>query len=372
MIATFPHMGNIYIMVKTLFDEMGIDYVLPPKCSKKTLEIGAKYSPEMACLPLKINIGNFIESIEKGADTIFITGACGPCRFGYYAEMHREILRDLGYDAEVVALEINEKGLKDLIAKLKKLTGGKKLASLAKPLFKAYKALCMADKIDELSYQTRPLEITKGQTDKVIDDYRNKLLETKSVKETFELMRDTEQRLLNIELERKDTVKVGIVGEIYTLIEPFTNLHIEKILGNMGITAHRSLYISQWIKEHIIKQGLHIKSKKEFAVAAKPYLKTHIGGHALETIGNSVLYARGGYDGVVQIYPLTCMPEIVADGIMPAVRKDYDLPSLTLVMDEITGEAGYLTRIDAFADMLIRRKRLREEKKKNEVLLLRH
>ena len=66
------------------------------------------------------------------------------------------------------------------------------------------------------------------------------------------------------------------------------------------------------------------------------------------------------------------MPEIVADGIMPAVRKDYDLPSLTLVMDEITGEAGYLTRIDAFADMLIRRKQLREEKKKNEVLLLRH
>ena len=81
-----------------------------------------------------------------------------------------------------------------------------------------------------------------------------------------------------------------------------------------------------------------------------------IGGHAQETIGNTVLYAKDGYDGVVQIYPLTCMPEIVAESILPAIERDYNIPVLTLIIDEMTGEAGYLTRIEAFVDLLNRRR----------------
>lgn len=81
-----------------------------------------------------------------------------------------------------------------------------------------------------------------------------------------------------------------------------------------------------------------------------------IGGHAQETVGNTVLYAKGGYDGVVQIYPLTCMPEIVAESILPAIERDYNIPILTLIIDEMTGEAGYLTRIEAFVDLLKRRR----------------
>ena len=42
MKVTFPHMGNIYVLVKTLFDEMGIEYVIPPMFNKRTLELVAK------------------------------------------------------------------------------------------------------------------------------------------------------------------------------------------------------------------------------------------------------------------------------------------------------------------------------------------
>jgi len=81
-----------------------------------------------------------------------------------------------------------------------------------------------------------------------------------------------------------------------------------------------------------------------------------IGGHAQETIGNTVLYAQKGYDGVIQIYPLTCMPEIVAESILPEVQNDIDIPVLTLIIDEMTGEAGYLTRVEAFIDLINRRR----------------
>jgi len=53
MKITFPHMGNTYIAVKALLDDIGAEYVIPPLNSKRSLELGTKYAPEMACLPLK-------------------------------------------------------------------------------------------------------------------------------------------------------------------------------------------------------------------------------------------------------------------------------------------------------------------------------
>ena len=50
------------------------------------------------------------------------------------------------------------------------------------------------------------------------------------------------------------------------------------------------------------------------------------------------------------------MPEIVAESILPAVERDFDIPVLTLIIDEMTGEAGYFTRVEAFIDLLYRRR----------------
>ena len=39
------------------------------------------------------------------------------------------------------------------------------------------------------------------------------------------------------------------------------------------------------------------------------------------------------------------------------ISKDKDFPIMSLVIDEMTGEAGYITRIEAFVDLLERRER---------------
>ena len=89
-----------------------------------------------------------------------------------------------------------------------------------------------------------------------------------------------------------------------------------------------------------------------------PYLDKDIpiGGHTRETIGHTVLHARDGFDGVIQLYPLGCMPEIAAEAILPKISNDLDLPILTLVTDEMTGDSGYQTRIEAFLDLLAQRR----------------
>ena len=72
-------------------------------------------------------IGNFIESIEKGADTILLTGSCGPCRFGYYSILEKNVLNDLGYDIDFVVLDPLREGLKPLRDNVYKLFKAKTL-----------------------------------------------------------------------------------------------------------------------------------------------------------------------------------------------------------------------------------------------------
>jgi len=46
------------------------------------------------------------------------------------------------------------------------------------------------------------------------------------------------------------------------------------------------------------------------------------------------------------------MPEIVAEAILPGVSTAMGIPVLTLIIDEHSGEAGILTRLEAFVDLL--------------------
>lgn len=78
----------------------------------------------------------------------------------------------------------------------------------------------------------------------------------------------------------------------------------------------------------------------------------YIGGHGIYTIGNAELMCRGGLDGIIQIYPFTCMPEITAKSVLGEIQLQNGVPIMTLIIDEMTAEAGYITRLEAFVDML--------------------
>ena len=90
-------------------------------------------------------------------------------------------------------------------------------------------------------------------------------------------------------------------------------------------------------------------------------MKRAIGGECIETIGDTVYAAKHGVDGVIHIMPFSCMPEIVSQNILSKVSKEENIPVLSLVLDEQTGKAGYITRVEAFID-LIKRRKLKQSK----------
>ena len=365
MKVTFPHLGNTYICVKSILDDIGIDYIIPPFNNKRALELGTRYSPEMVCLPLKINIGNYIQAYEMGADTIIMAGGCGPCRFGYYSQLHREILKDAGFEMEVITLEGTD--IKDLVSKIRRVVpGGSELMRLPSILLRAVEIAKRADGIEMLAFRTRARECERGTTDRIYNGIREKALVTKGTRNILKLLDETEARLKAVRLDpNADPLRVGIVGEIYTGIEHFASFDIQHRLGRLGVEADRKVTVSNWIIEHMIKKPLRLPRDMAFAKAAKPWLGAMIGGHARETVGNTAIYAMSGYDGVIQIFPFSCMPEIVAESLLPSVERDLGIPVLTLIIDEMTGEAGYMTRVEAFIDMLEKRRENREKQREN-------
>ncbi len=353
---SFPHMGPSHIAFAMLVEEFGHEVVRPPTPTKKTLTYGTKYSPEFACIPFKVLMGTYIEALEKGANTIISSGGIGPCRAGYYGELHEKILKDMGYDVDVIIFEPPLKSLSDLFGKLKILKGQASWLGAVDVLRRAWKKLVALDDMEIKVNKIRPYELTKGETSKRFKEGCQFIEEARSMKEIEEARAEALKNLDRVSrIERPEhPYRVGLIGEIYVVLEPFINADVEKVLGEMGVEVDRSIYLTNWTRDNTV-----IDREKDVKQLASPYLDQLVGGHGQNSIGETIHYAQRGFDGVVHLAPFTCIPEIVAKSIMPKLSRDYNIPVLTLFLDEQTGEMGLQTRLEAFVD-LIKKKRLGE------------
>ncbi len=358
MKVTFPHMGNIRIPLAALLEDLKLEVVPPPPITRKTLELGVKYSPEFACMPLKINLGNYIEALEQGADTIVMAGGWGPCRFGYYAQLQRDILHDLGYQFDMVILEAPDFRVSEIFQQLRALGQNVSFLEGVQAVRHAWYKLHAVEKLEHKFAGIHPRVKDKQKAEKIYDQG---LADLEKAHDRSEIDRIVEKSLRasdELPLHGEKIVKIGLVGEIYTVLEPASNYDMIRILGRLNVEVANSIHISEWMNDHLFG-GLLKKSHHEQTVkCAQPYLNHCVGGHGLETVGSTVQFARNHFDGVIQIGPLTCMPEIVAQTILQRVSAEEAIPCMTMYFDEHAGMAGVQTRLEAFTDMLRRKKQV--------------
>ncbi len=65
--------------------------------------------------------------------------------------------------------------------------------------------------------------------------------------------------------------------------------------------------------------------------------------------------AAGEFSGC-PCHPIERMPEIIAQNIIVRLSEDLDIPVLTYIVSEQTGEAGMETRLESFVDLLDERR----------------
>ncbi len=352
-----PHMGNLYIPFKALFERLGMDYVIPPLNTRRTMSLGVKYSPEGLCIPFKLTLGNLIEAAEMGADTLIMPAGYGICRLGYYAQTQEQILRDIGYEGvQVVKVGVSERKLLGILSMVKKLSNNapwhKIIAAFRFGLSKLY----VLDYIERVVQKVRAVETIKGAANRIYARATAAIDKAGDYRELKRVKYDYIEELNSLPKENTRPLVIGITGEFYVLLEPFSNFDIESELGKLGAEVRRTTFVSEWTRFSLFLNPLGWNEKDRIHEAAAPYLKRDIGGDGWESVGEKVLHARE-YDGIVHLAPFTCMPEIIAQNIMPRTREK--IPVLTVLCDEQLSKTGVLTRLEAFVDLLERRRRQR-------------
>lgn len=354
MIVTFPHMGTLSIVLKSLFSQLGCQVLVPPPMTKRTMELGTKLSPETVCLPFKMTLGNFVEALDQGADTLVTCGGLGPCRLGYYAAVQQQILKEQGYTFKMLTVEPS---LIDVYRQLKYLAPHKNWREIYHAFQLAGVKMNLLDDIEREISRVRPHEAERGSVNSFWEQTTLAVDAAESIQAVKVLRTELFARLQNIKLSPADaTLHVALVGEIYVMLEPFVNQNLERHLGAMGVETSKTMFLSDYVRGQLLRHRSYVELFKELSALAAPYLGHAIGGHGLKSIAYTIFKKHQGYDGVIQVYPFTCMPEVIAKNILPKVSQDVDMPVLTLAYDEQTGEAGIITRLEAFVDLLRYRK----------------
>jgi len=361
--AAFPHMGYIYVNLGALIRHLGIDLCMPSRPNRATLANGVRHSPEQYCIPFKVNLGDLMASLDAGSELLISVQGAWSCRFGYYGHLHHTILRDLGYEFESLVLDGSKESIHATLGFIKRVNGVRTEASAVRIFAHAFRIAYKKGELLQLSQtcarQLRPVEAQPGTVNRLFDRIVERIDSTEDLSSLGRLENDIREEFAAVPVrDGIDPIRVMIVGEVYIVLEPLVNADAERTLGGLGALVDTFIDEHRWVI-HPFRLGMWGKYHERYAhKLATPYLKYNLGGEDKNTLGFTIIAAERGFDGVVHFKPFTCMPEGVAKHILYAVSEDHGIPFLSFTVDEHSGEAGMLTRMEAFVDMLDQRREL--------------
>ena len=358
--VSFPHMGNLHIPINTMLKVMGANVMLAPQNNMETLSLGTRNSCETVCLPYKLNLGNYIQALEAGADVLIMFQAPGTCRLGNYAGMAEAKLIELGYNFEMVVFDMYKGKLVEVSKKFSQATGNTSITRTLKAIKLGFSKINALDVIERKLFYTRPREVEQGKADRVYKAGKIAIAKAMTVKEINRAVQATIENFDMVEINKcKEILKVYLTGEFFVLLDPFTNMEIEKELGSLGVEVERQIMLSDWTNGILVPKWIHKReSHRERAYRiAGDYITRPVGGECMESIGDIVDAAKRDIDGVIHVGPFNCNPEIVSQCIIPHVSSKEQIPVMSFMMDEQTGRAGLVTRLEAFVDLIHRKKR---------------
>ena len=323
--------------------------ILPPPLTKHTEALGAKNSPDFVCMPFKTTLGSMIEALEAGADTILMV--YGICRLSYYAELQEQILRDMGYEFDFINLALYNTGKKKDIARAIKAINPK--ANTAKVLKSFAEAVRMVECLDEITaqyYENCGFD-PSGSYRRVYKKFIAALYSAQNIVQIETAYREAKMAFSQVEIVKPSQVlRVGIIGDFYTALDPFSNLEVEQKLADMGVEVHR------WL--NVTNSMLHPANKKNRMISIADRLRYNMGANSITDLWCAQKYAAEGYDGILQIKSSNCTPEIDIMPTLQNISQDFGIPVLYLTYDAQTSDVGLTTRLEAFYDMIAMRKKV--------------
>jgi predicted nucleotide-binding protein (sugar kinase/HSP70/actin superfamily) len=338
---------------------LDLPYYQPSFPGPEVLRWGQELAPEGSCLPFVLILGNMREALENGVDTLVMLGGAGPCRFGFFAYLAEQILQDAGYQFKL--LKIDRGYNWEALQTIKKASGAN-WNTFGKGLEFGWRILCYEENLARLEREYLSRSKEQAVFKATIQKRRESLDKIATLADIKKLqMEIAELPIVKSLSPREEVLSIGLVGDIYTMLEPYANQQIEELLLSKNICVYKEMAVSTWLP-NILLPWRKKTYKERLLTIAFPYLNDSVGGFGLETVAVTRAYSQQDLDGVIQLFPMGCMPEIVARSALGKISSDEDLPFLSITLDQHESGTGFLTRIEAFLELVEARK----EKKADE------
>jgi len=308
-----------YPLWKTFFQDLGAEVVTSPSTNRQIIEKGIESAVDEACFPIKVYYGHVRELCHEAVDYIFVPRLVSVeprsfiCpKFMGLPDMIKAGLSDLPPLIDItIDISRTERFLKRDIVRVGQL-------------FTSQKSLI------QQSYQHGVDELRKCR----------KLCQSGyTMAEAIRIWEGEE-----IILPSAFDLSIGVLGHGYSLYDQTISMNLIERLRQMGCRVQ--------VAEILDQTAVEIKAaeipKRVFWTLGR------------KLVGSALLMEKQtDVDGIIYLACFGCGPDSMIGEIIE--RKLKTKPFMMMTIDEHTGEAGMVTRLEAFCDMLMRRRVVKGE-----------
>ncbi|QGG49266.1 acyl-CoA dehydratase activase-related protein [Heliorestis convoluta] len=322
---------------RVFFESLGCSVALSPLTNKEILDQGVRASVDEVCLPVKIYYGH-VRALTGKVDYVFLpriisveekTYLC-PKFLGLPDMIRAAATLDGDYPALLIT-DVNnrlqgggwEQALTDVALRL-----GFGRARIKEALNWGKKAQDDFERAVEAGEYPPDALARWEKSGRLLDayvprDYTKKRIRTK---------------------ESKVPV-IAVIGHPYQIFDPFSSMNLLERLKEKGIKVITPMAIS---KELSMEATQHMQKRLFWSFGQK-------------LLGGSLHFLQQKIDGLIYVAAFGCGPDsLVGELVERYAKREGTVPTLYLTIDEHTGEAGVVTRLEAFLDLIERKKSLQK------------
>ena len=310
---------NNYPFYYGFLSSLGFEIVLSDKTTTKLINDGAGHVVSDTCLPIKVFVGHLINLLDKGVDTIFVPS-----------------LQSTDY-------KINNcskiRGLPEIIRNVID-----RPFKMIEPTLDKTEGLNIKDFCYETAHQLGIfdedlIEIAIMAGWECYNRFIKMAKSGVSQKVAIESAIQNKQAIKKMELVKPLSVVVMAHG--YNLYDERLSMRLLDKLEKMGVKAFTSLNITREQQLNSIKELGEIQ----------------YWANELDLTGTAAFYLlNNSVDGIIALSAFGCGPDSLMVDEIQYHANERNMPMIHLTIDEHTGEAGFVTRLEAFVDMLSRKK----------------
>ena len=278
------------------------------------------------CIPVKIYYGQILRLVKDHPDLdfVFVPRYVSEVKDSYFCPKFislPDVIKILPGIPKILNFEVN---VKEFPISTAVIELGKQLGKSQSKALNAYK-----------------------EAQKYFDEYHDFLREGASVNHALRLVERNRPFTLPKKKSEGD-IRFLLLGHSYNIFDTFINLDFQKKLKDQGV-EHITI---ENLPESIFKTPVIVNPR-----GAKLQNYWRHEEEIMQAIRFFLTKGRDEIDGVIFLISFACGPDSLISELIMRDMKVVGLPFLEIIMDEHSGEAGLLTRVESFVEMIRRKKK---------------